>query len=74
MTEMEEPGLYNDFVRKLKDKLLGEQLGGERREMWWRIRVNRLGLIDKKLCPVSDVDEQDARAVSLNLSNVEVTH
>ncbi len=64
MVELEEPGLFNEAVRDLKAKLLGDELGGDRREMWWMIRVNKLGLIDKKLSPVSEVTEEEARAVS----------
>ncbi len=62
MIEMEEPGAYNDVVRTLKGKLLGEELGGDRREMWYRIRQNKLGLIEKKSSDKSSVDEDEARA------------
>ena len=34
MIEMEEPEVYNEFVRILKGKLLGEELGGARRVRW----------------------------------------
>lgn len=64
MIEMEEPGIYNDFLRSLKEKLLGERLGGERREMWWEVKKNRLGLIDKKTSDQSRVDEDEAKLVS----------
>ncbi|EGE84995.2 ATP-dependent DNA helicase II subunit 2 [Blastomyces dermatitidis ATCC 18188] len=62
LVAFEEPALYNDFIRGLKVKLLGNDLGGDRREMWWYIRKNRLGLIDKKLSELSDVTEEEARA------------
>ncbi|KAK3078793.1 hypothetical protein LTS18_006604, partial [Coniosporium uncinatum] len=61
MVELEEPGQYNEFLRDLKEKLLGGELGGDRGEMWWQIRANRLGLIDKRLSHVSDVAEEDAK-------------
>ncbi|PGH30208.1 ATP-dependent DNA helicase II subunit 2 [[Emmonsia] crescens] len=64
LVAFEEPALYNAFIRSLKAKLLGNDLGGDRREMWWYIRKNRLGLIDKKLSELSDVTEEEARAVS----------
>lgn len=64
LVAFEEPTLYNDFIRNLKTKLLGNDLGGDRREMWWYIRKNRLGLIDKRLSELSDVTEEEARAVS----------
>ncbi|KAI2200552.1 ATP-dependent DNA helicase yku80 [Ophidiomyces ophidiicola] len=60
----EEPGLYNDFIREMKKRLLDDQLGGDRREMWWLIRKNRLGLIDKKSLDISDVTEEEAREAS----------
>jgi ATP-dependent DNA helicase 2 subunit 2 len=65
LDELEEPGIFNDFMRRLKKKILKGELGGERREMWWQIRRNRLGLIDKKSNPQSDITEEDAKAVGL---------
>lgn len=62
MIDMEEPGAYNEFVRALKGKLLGEELGGDRKDMWYEIRKNRLGLIDKKSMNKSSVDEEEAKA------------
>lgn len=69
LTELEEPGIYNGFVRALKQKLLSGELGGERREMWWEIRKNRLGLIEKGdsrdgKSPISDITEEEAKQVS----------
>jgi ATP-dependent DNA helicase 2 subunit 2 len=57
LINMEEPGLYNDFVKDLKKRLLGGELGGDRRDMMWEIRKAKLGLIDKKASEVSDVTE-----------------
>ncbi|KAF6222766.1 hypothetical protein HO133_000814 [Letharia lupina] len=62
MIDMEEPGLYNEFIKILKGKLLGEELGGDRREMWYEIRKNKLGLIEKKSSDKSNVDEDEAKA------------
>ncbi|KAI9929275.1 ATP-dependent DNA helicase II subunit 2 [Aspergillus wentii] len=56
----EEPALYNDLLRQLKEKLLKEQLGGDRRELWWLLRRNRLGLIDKEQSDRSEVTEDEA--------------
>ena len=64
LTAMEEPGLYNDFIKSLKRKLLAEELGGDRREMWWEIRGARLGLIEKKVSSQTDVTEEEAKRVS----------
>lgn len=65
LNDLEEPGIFNDFMRQLKEKLLGGKLGGERREMWWRIRAARLSLLDKKTSDRSEVSEEDAKAVSI---------
>ena len=64
MTELEEPGIYNDFLRALKSKLLSDELGGDRREMWDLIRINHLGLVEKKNSERSSVTEEEAKIVS----------
>ena len=61
MVENEEPGAWNDFVRQLKTKLLGEQLGGTRKDMWQAMRKQKLGLLDKKASESSNVDEEEAQ-------------
>ena len=61
MVENEEPKAWNDFVRQLKTKLLSEQLGGDRKDMWHAIRRQRLGLLDKKASESSSVDEEEAQ-------------
>ncbi len=61
MIEMEEPRIWNEFIRGLKGKLLGQELGGERREMWWEVRKHKLGLIEKKTSQPSSVTEEEAR-------------
>ena len=66
LTDLEEPGIYNNMIRGLKRKLLAEELGGDRREMWWEIRKNKLGLIEKKVSEVSTVDEEEAKAFLLS--------
>ncbi|EAW11519.1 ATP-dependent DNA helicase 2 subunit KU80 [Aspergillus clavatus NRRL 1] len=57
----EEPALYNDFLRQLKDKLLKEELGGDRRELWWLLRRSKLGLIHHRESDQSDVTEEQAK-------------
>jgi ATP-dependent DNA helicase 2 subunit 2 len=37
--------IFNDFMRDLKKKLLGEELNGNRDDMWHEIRRDRQGLI-----------------------------
>lgn len=65
MNEMDEPGLFNDFLKELKEKLLKEELGGDRKDMWFKVRVNRLGLIQKKESEQSDVSEEQAKTFML---------
>ncbi|KAJ0342921.1 ATP-dependent DNA helicase II subunit 2 [Colletotrichum chrysophilum] len=60
LIDMEEPGIYNDFMRDLKKKMLSGELGGDRREMWWKIRTSRLGLIDQSASEVSKVTSDEA--------------
>lgn len=64
LVDYEEPTLYNDFLGVLKGKILGEELGGDRRELWWRIRKSKLGLIDQATSDVSKVTEDEAKEVS----------
>ncbi|PYH40969.1 ATP-dependent DNA helicase 2 subunit KU80 [Aspergillus saccharolyticus JOP 1030-1] len=58
----EEPALYNDFLKGLKDKILQEKLGGDRRELWWLVRRSKLGLIDQQQSDRSEVTEEEAKA------------
>jgi ATP-dependent DNA helicase 2 subunit 2 len=60
IAELEEPDIYNDFVRALKSEIVEGKLNGDRREMWWRIKGSRYGLIDHKRCFPSDVTEEEA--------------
>lgn len=61
LVEMEEPEMFNDFIKTLKEKIYKGGLGGERKEMWWKIRVAKLGLVDKSLSEVSKVSEEEAK-------------
>ncbi|KAF2114408.1 SPOC like C-terminal domain-containing protein [Lophiotrema nucula] len=60
LTELEEPEIFNKFIRELKADVIGGKLKGDRREMWWRIRGSKYGLIDRKRCFASDVTEDEA--------------
>ncbi len=44
-------------------KILKGELGGERREVWWQVRRNGLGLVDRTLSALSEVGEEEAREV-----------
>ncbi|PKS06836.1 hypothetical protein jhhlp_006912 [Lomentospora prolificans] len=61
LVNLEEPDLYNSFVKDLKKQMLSGALEGDRREMWWKIRKARLGLIDNKMSEVSEVTEEEAK-------------
>lgn len=64
LVDYEEPALYNDFLRELKGKILREELGGDRLELWWLVRKGRLGLIDRTTSDRSEVSEEEAKEVS----------
>lgn len=65
LIDMEVPTLYNTYVKALKESLLSEELNGDRREMWFRWVVGgRLGLITQEESEVSEVTEEEAKAVS----------
>ncbi|KAJ5095663.1 hypothetical protein NUU61_005019, partial [Penicillium alfredii] len=61
LVDYEEPASYNDLLRRLKDKILREEFGGDRRELWWLVRKNRLGLIDRGVSEQSEVPEDEAK-------------
>ena len=54
LLEYEAPGVWNDCIREIKNKILGGELGEGRRELWWLIRRRRLGLIVKGNSGVRD--------------------
>ncbi|CAG8339017.1 unnamed protein product [Penicillium salamii] len=65
LVDYEEPAVYNDFVRGLKDNMLAEKLGGDRTELWYFIRKAKLGLIEKKEVESSTVEDGEAREVRI---------
>ena len=70
MIEIEEPGVYNSILRRLKEKLVKGELGGERKDFWYEIRKNRLGLVDKNASERSDVEEDKAKEVSIESGRI----
>lgn len=62
LSNLEEPAIYNNFVKELKKSLLSGELGGDRRDFWFKIRMSRagLGLIDQKEAEESDVTSAEA--------------
>lgn len=64
MINLEEPGLYNDFMWDLKKQVLGDKLGGNRRDFWRALKEHRLGLINSEEAQASDVSKDKAAEVS----------
>ncbi|THW44183.1 putative Ku family DNA helicase [Aureobasidium pullulans] len=60
-SDLEIPDVYNDFVRNLKTAILKEELNGDRKDMWFMIRANRMGLIQSKECGSSEIKEDEAK-------------
>ncbi|TKA24415.1 hypothetical protein B0A50_06735 [Salinomyces thailandicus] len=60
MQEMDLSGPYNGFMKGLKAKLMGEELGGDRREMFQKLRQSRLGLLTVKEVVEDGADEDEA--------------
>ena len=57
---VDEPDVYNSFVRDLKARLLSGELGGDRREMWWMVRAGRLGLVEVEESELSGVSGRES--------------
>lgn len=64
MIEIEEPAIYNDFVKTFKTKLLKGELSGDRRDMWYELKKAELGLIDGRQSESSTVTKEEAKQVS----------
>jgi len=61
MVDVEEVGVWNGWIRGLKDRLLKGELGMGREELWWRVRREGLGLVGKGESGVSEVSEEEAK-------------
>jgi ATP-dependent DNA helicase 2 subunit 2 len=60
MIECEEPDAYNKFIRSLKKDLLNGSLGGDARDLWFKIKSTKLGLIDSEDAQSSEVSVTEA--------------
>jgi len=60
--ELEEARWWNEFVKKFKDELLSENYGGKRSELWWLIKINKLGLITSEECKEGGVNDEEVKA------------
>ena len=47
-----------------------EELGGDRRELWWLIRRSKIGLIDRNQSDQSEVSEDEAKEVGIRVLGV----
>jgi ATP-dependent DNA helicase 2 subunit 2 len=65
LVNLEEPAMYNAFVRDLKKRLLAGELDGDRRLMWLKVGWERLGLITQEQAEGADVTEKEAEEVSV---------
>jgi len=63
LVELDEPEIYNEFVRGLKKEMLAGNLGGNRVDMWKEVRKNRLGLLTSSESERSGVTEEMAKEV-----------
>lgn len=63
LIDLDEPEIYNQFVRDMKMSLLAEDLGGNRRDMWAEVRQNRLGLLTHSDSERSEVTDEEAKSV-----------
>ncbi|KAK5683781.1 ATP-dependent DNA helicase yku80 [Elasticomyces elasticus] len=66
MNEIDLPDYYNEIMWELRTKLLAGELGENRGEMWYQIRVNKLGLLKASEAEggVSDEEANKWRATS----------
>ena len=55
MIEYEEPELYNKFIRSLKKDILSGNLGENLKELWFKVKAAKLGLIDNYISEKSEV-------------------
>lgn len=70
MVDLDHAKEYNDFIRDLKQKVLGRELGEGRNRFFWEIKTARLGLIDNTALENSDVTEEDAKQVGITCPHV----
>ncbi|KAJ6785724.1 hypothetical protein PWT90_07098 [Aphanocladium album] len=70
LINMEEPEMYNNFVRELKKSLLSGALGGDRRDFWFKLRWSRLGLIEQSQSDVSKVTAEEAEEDRATMSTI----
>ncbi|KAF2156753.1 putative ATP-dependent DNA helicase II subunit 2 [Myriangium duriaei CBS 260.36] len=60
MVELEEAKPWNEFITEFKAALFKGELGGDRGELWFDLRTEKLGLITDKECQ-EGAGEEDAK-------------
>ncbi|KAI1313654.1 Ku70/Ku80 N-terminal alpha/beta domain-containing protein [Xylaria venustula] len=58
--DYEYPDLFNSFMVDFKGRLLSGEFDGNRRELWWKMKNARLGLIDSNVSEPSKVTPEEA--------------
>ncbi|KAI1126669.1 Ku70/Ku80 N-terminal alpha/beta domain-containing protein [Nemania abortiva] len=58
--EYEYPGLFNSFMTDFKTRLFSGEFDGDRRELWWKIKFAKLGLVDSNQSEHSKVTTEEA--------------
>lgn len=71
LIELEEVGIWNEWVRELREKVLKGELGGDRKELWREVGRNRVGLVGRGEVEGEvggvGVGEEEARKVSFSI-------
>lgn len=63
--DMEHPGPFHSFLVELKQKVLGGELGGDRKEMWFKVRQAKMRPLLKSECQGSEFTEEMAKKLML---------
>lgn len=58
--DYEYPALFNSFIKDFKTRLLSGEFDGNRRELWWKMKYARLGLIDSHTSEPSKITAEEA--------------
>ncbi|KAF8476846.1 putative Ku family DNA helicase [Kalaharituber pfeilii] len=61
LIDLDEPEIYNDFIRDLKKAMLAGELGGNRVDMWKEVSKNNVGLVTNVESERSEVTEEAAK-------------
>ena len=62
MVEMEMWKTYKGLLQNLKQKVMAGELGGDRKEFWWKVKSKDLGPITMEESKLSDLSPEEAAA------------